>query len=162
MIARTSMIAIALGAAACGGRAAPAPTIGNTTAQEAPPLAPTGLRDGALWTCQIDDYDPQPCKLSRDGQGWRLAKLLGSQRFRGAVIFREGGARFLGEYFCPWGDCTMAIDVDFSRDEDGGAYVGQARTDGDIQPPTLRFQYDPANDAAFGGAGYGGLTGDEQ
>jgi len=160
VIARATF-ALALGATACGGPGAPPPTIANTAAHAPPPFAPTGLRDGALWTCQIDDYDPQPCRLSRDGRGWRLAKLLGSQRFRGAVIFREDGARFLGEYFCPWGDCTMGIDVDFTRDADDGAYVGQARTDGDIQPPTLRFQYDPANDAAFGGAGYGGLTGDE-
>ena len=161
-MARTLILALALGAAACGGRATPPPTIGNTAVPQAPDDAAPGQRDGALWTCQIDDYDPQPCKLSRDDQGWRLAKLLGSQRFRGAVVFREDGARFLGEYFCPWGDCTMAIDVDFTRDEDSGAYVGQARTDGDIQPPTLRFQYDEPNDAAFGGAGYGGLTGDEQ
>jgi len=158
---RASLLVLAL-ATACGGRAAPAPTIGNTAAQEPPPFAATGLRDGALWTCQIDDYDPQPCKLSRDDNGgWRLAKLLGSQRFRGAVIFREGGARFLGEYFCPWGDCTQTIDVDFTQTDDG-AYVGQARSDGDIQPPALRVQYDAANAEAFGGAGYGGLSGDEQ
>lgn len=161
MTIRAALLILGL-ATACGGRAAPAPTIANTAAQDAPVEVASGLRDGALWTCQIDDYDPQPCKLSRDGSGWRLAKLLGSQRFRGAVVFRDGGARFLGEYFCPWGDCTMAIDVDFTRDEDGGAYVGQARTDGDIQPPTLRLQYDQANEAQFGGAGYGGLTGDEQ
>ncbi len=160
MITRAALLVLGL-ATACGGRAAPPPTIGNTAAQEPPPFAATGLRDGALWTCQIDDYDPQPCKLSRDGSGWRLAKLLGSQRFRGAVIFREGGARFLGEYFCPWGDCTQAIDVDFTQTDDG-AYVGQARSDGDIQPPALRVHYDAANAEAFGGAGYGGLTGDEQ
>lgn len=161
MIARTLMLALASGAVACGGQATPSPTIANTTAHDAPPDAATGLRDGALWTCQIDDYDPQPCKLSRDGSGWRLAKLLGSQRFRGAMVFREDGARFLGEYFCPWGQCTEAIDVDFTRADDG-AYVGQARSDGDIQPPTIRVEYVPANAAEFGGAGYGGLTGDEQ
>ncbi|MBL8626740.1 MAG: hypothetical protein JNK64_35960 [Myxococcales bacterium] len=158
MDARTWMIALALGAAACGGRATPPPTIGNTAVPQAPDDAAPGQRDGALWTCQIDDYDPQPCKLSRDDAGgWRLTKLLGSQRFRGTMEFHADGARLVGEYFCPWGSCTEAIDVAFTRADDG-AYVGEVTEGRD----PLRVQYDAANDAAFGGAGYGGLTGDEE
>ncbi|MBK9030677.1 MAG: hypothetical protein IPL61_04950 [Myxococcales bacterium] len=139
--------------------AAPPPQIGNRPGPLTTVDASAGLRDGALWTCQIDDYDPQPCRLARRGDGWFISKLLGSQRFRGAIAFTPDGARLSGEYFCPWGDCTMPIDVAFTRDGDRYQAVGDG---GDLAPPTISLRYDADDDAAFGGAGYGGLTGDER
>ena len=155
------VVASLLLACACARPAAPATIIGNQPGPLVADDAPAdGLRDGALWTCQIDDYDPQPCRLARDGRAWSLAKLLGSQRFRGAVVFGDGGARLTGEFFCPWGDCTMPLDVAFEREGDG--YVSAPAEPSAVAPPTLRFRYDAADDAAFGGAGYGRLTGTER
>ncbi len=148
--------------AACHhGAAAPPPAIANTgTAPELPPAHVSGMRDGALWTCRIDDYDDQPCKLTREPDGWHLTKLLGSQRFTGAVMFAGDATRLFGRFFCPWGDCDADLDVRFTKDEHG--YTGQMPSGPTVPGAMLNFRYDAANDEAFAGAGYGGLTGLEQ
>lgn len=151
-----SLASLVVVAAACGGKPAPSAPIANTgSSQPLVAAGDDGMIDGALWTCQISDYDPQPCKLAQTPDGWTLTKLLGSQRFRGAIDFDGGDrARFVGEFFCPWGDCTQAMEVDFVRE--GGAYTTAFSND------TVSVRYDAALASEWGGAGYGGLTGDEQ
>ena len=142
-------------------RNAPTPPIGNDTVEPtgggpliAEPGVPPEVSDGALWSCQISDYDPQPCRFQRDGDGWKLTKLLGSQRFTGVVTFDGAGAmRFIGQYFCPWGACDAAMDVAFERDD--GTYHGEFGGD------TITVQWNAASAGDWGGAGYGGLTGRE-
>lgn len=152
----TTFLAAALALAACHGGKPSAPVVGNSGGGEggAPIALASGFRDGALWSCQISDYDPQPCKLSRQGEHWWLAKLLGSQRFEGQVVELEGALRFSGRFFCPWGDCTADMEVEFRPDGDG--YLTSF---GDDQ---VRLRHDDALEAEYGAAGYGGLTGEEQ
>jgi hypothetical protein len=150
-------------AVACGGKSTPpAQPVGNDTVDPAGGLAaaeagvPTGVTDGALWTCQIEDYDPQPCKFHKEGSEWHLSKLLGSQRFTGVATFDGGDAsfRYVGQFFCPWGDCTAALDAEFTRGDDG-VYAATL----DSSPVTLRW--DAALAEEWGGAGYGNRTGRE-
>ena len=154
-----TMLATAFALAACGGSSKKAATtIANTgggDAVEQPDAAVAGFRDGALWTCQISDYDAQPCKLSRSGGGWRLDKLLGSQRFSGRVVDQGKTLAFEGEFFCPWGECTQAMKVEFEADGNDG-YVAR------FDEAAIHLRYDDAVDSEYGGAGYGGLTGREQ
>lgn len=149
-------------AVACGGKSTTPPqdpltnnTVEPGTALEpADPNVPPGVRDGALWTCQIGDYDPQPCKFHRDGNEWRLTKLLGSQRFEGVVHFSgEASFHFVGQYFCPWGDCTEAMDLTFARGDRGYA--------ADFGGDTITAQWSAELASEWGGAGYGNLTGRE-
>lgn len=159
MTSRSMTLLAAALVAACGGSSKPS-TIGNTPAggqpvEQAEALGP-GFTDGALWTCQISDYDPQPCKVSRGDGGWQLTKLLGSQRFAGSVAKAGEGLAFDGDFFCPWGACDAPMQVQFEPDGDGTAY--KAVFDGD----EIRLRYDEALEGAWGGAGYGGLTGREQ
>lgn len=147
-------------AVACGGKSAPpAEPIANDTAVTpagggAEPGLPAGVTDGALWTCQISFYDPQPCKFHREGNEWRLTKLLGSQRFDGVVTFGDGGFRFVGHYFCPWGACDEAMDLTFAPA--GDHY--EAQVDGDV----IAVGWSEPLASEWGGAGYGNLTGREQ
>lgn len=141
---------------ACGGSAAPTTTPIENRGAGGPMAAGPSQRDGALWTCQIGDYDPQPCKLTQAGDAWRLAKLLGSQRFRGEVRFGPDVADFTGEFFCPWGDCAEPMIVRFNRVDDAEVYATTFA--GDV----ISLRYDPQLEEAYAGAGYGGLTGDER
>ena len=50
----------------------------------------------------------------------RLEKLTGSQRFRGTVTPNADGFTFSGEYFCPYGDCTEAVQAEFEPISSGG------------------------------------------
>src|SRR5690349_1317662 len=92
--------------AGCGGKSSE-PTIANKSSGEggggeamaAGPTGP-GFRDGALWSCQISDYDPQPCKLQKTAGGWELRKLMGSQRFIGTLAADGESLRFSGKFFC--------------------------------------------------------------
>ncbi|HVK77531.1 MAG TPA: hypothetical protein VM734_29700 [Kofleriaceae bacterium] len=143
-------------AAACGPKStAPAP-VSNTSAEPSEAGPAPGVTDGALWTCVISDYDPQPCKFSREGEQWTLRKLLGSQRFAGTATFPpDGSIDFDGKYFCPWGACDTPMQVSFRREAEG-VYTTQLGGD------QIRLEWNPANAAEYGGAGYGGLTGEEQ
>lgn len=154
-------VAAALALAACGGsKSTPISNAGGGGGSAPAGPSGAGWKDGALWTCQIDDYDPQPCKLSQRDGGWHLDKLLGSQRFSGTVTEVGLALEFDGEYFCPWGDCTSPMKVDFSPVGDASdGHVDAYGTDFDGQPISLR--YDEALENEWGGAGYGGLTGRE-
>jgi hypothetical protein len=149
------LLLVALAACSSAARA-PAP-IANTpsTPPEPPAPAATKLVDGALWTCQIGDYDPQPCRLKAIGDIWVITKLLGSQRFKGRFrIVDAHTARFIGNYFCPWGDCDAPMDVELQGS--ASSYTGRFADD------SLSIRYDPALASEWGGAGYGRLTGDER
>ena len=153
-----SLVAAAL-LAACSGSSKPA-AIKNTPAggqpvEQAEARGP-GFKDGALWTCQIGAYDPQPCKVSRGDGGWQLTKLLGSQRFAGSLAKAGEGLAFDGGFFCPGGACDEPMQVQF--DPDGGGSSYKAMFEGD----EIRLRYDEALESEWGVAGYGGLTGREQ
>jgi len=149
-------------AVACGGTSPPPQQpLTNDTVEpggSAAPVdtnVPAGVSDGALWTCQISDYDPQPCKFHREGGEWQLTKLLGSQRFTGVTTFAGDAAiHFVGQYFCPWGECDQAMDLQFARGDRGYA----AEFGGDV----LTLQWNAELAGEWGGAGYGGLTGHEK
>lgn len=149
-------------AVACGGGAAKPPqqpitnnTVepgdGSTAGAEAG--LPAGVTNNALWTCQISDYDAQPCAFRKDGNEWTLTKLLGSQRFTGVTTFGDDGIHFVGQFFCPWGACDEAMDLMFERE--GNGY--RAEFSGDM----VTARWDEALASEWGGAGYGNLTGRE-
>jgi hypothetical protein len=79
---------------------------------------------------------------------------MGSQRFTGIVAFTAEGLALVGEFFCPWGECTEAVDT-VLRPGDGPSYEGT------IDGSAVRVWWDDANAKDFGGAGYGALTGRE-
>lgn len=156
---RLAPIALFAVTAACGPKSSATPPIGNSggTASALAAGPAPAVTDGALWTCAIGFYDPQPCRFAREGEGWTLRKLLGSQRFRGTVTFApDGSFAFDGEMFCPWGACDAVMQTTFRREGDGH-YAGEL-PGGD----PVRLEWNEDNAGAYGGAGYGGLTGDEQ
>jgi hypothetical protein len=148
--------------AGCGGSTASAPPpapVGNTAPSPEDALVATsasdGKTDGALWSCQISDYDPQPCRLERAEGGWYLRKLMGSQRFKGTVTFAgETAFDFAGSFFCPWGDCTSPMTARFDKAADGG-YTTSYQND------VIRIAWDSKLASEWGGAGYGGLSGED-
>ncbi len=151
-----TMVAAAFTLAACGGgKGSKEPVANASGGGDEPRPVPAGFRDGALWSCQISDYDPQPCKVAQDSGQWRLTKLLGSQRFTGVVAPQGASLAFAGEFYCPWGACTAPMNVDFNPD---GAAGYMANFDGE----EVRLRYDADLESEYGGAGYGGLTGLEQ
>ncbi|MEZ4400244.1 MAG: hypothetical protein R3B06_09505 [Kofleriaceae bacterium] len=160
---RRGLVGLALaGLASCHATPAATPTVANRGTPAPAAGATDGQRDGALWTCQIEDYAPQPCRLDRVDTGWRLTKLIGSQRFRGSVEFAADRLHFVGEFYCPWGACDQALDEWFQADGRAGyQWPGEAAAAGG-GPATIQIRYDRALDEAFGGAGYGRLTGDER
>ena len=106
---------------------------------------------GAYW-CSIEDggytYPRFPCVI-RWAQGhYTLAKLAGSQRFRGEIDPVPGGFEFRGELYCPFGDCTQPLH---GRFEQRGAELRGAFNDA-----RMIVHLVPAADAAFGGIAYGG------
>jgi hypothetical protein len=78
-----------------------------------------------------------------------LAKLAGSQRFRGEVKPRGEGFGFAGELYCPWGDCSQPLHGEFRP-------IGNGALRGTFRDAALVVVLQPAPDAAFGGASYGG------
>ncbi len=144
---------------ACGPKSTPPAesTLSNTVDEDVASdrYTPPGLTDGALWTCSIDAYDPLPCRFTRSGDGWALRKLMGSQRFEGTASFTRTEMAFDGTFFCPWGDCTVPMVTTFQE-------VGQSHYTAEVEgwPVDLRWDADLARE--WGGAGYGGLTGDEE
>jgi hypothetical protein len=114
----------------------------------------SGERDlTAAYYCSIQDagfkYPPYPCALRKVDGRWMLAKLAGSQRFRGEVIPRGDGFSFDGEFYCPWGDCTQPLHGAFTS-------IGNGALRGTFADASLVVVLQPAPDAAFGGASYGG------
>ena len=136
--------AIAIVAVACGGRAQES-SIGNR-----------GGRAGdmtAAYYCSIQDggynYPRFPCAVRKIDGHWMLAKLAGSQRFRGEIRPIDNGFTFDGELYCPWGDCVQPLHGVFKS-------VGDGRLKGTFEKVAMVVLLEPAPDAAFGGASYGG------
>ena len=65
------------------------------------------------------------------------------------------GFALVGEFFCPWGDCTSSVDATFAPAEGEDAYSGM------VDDSPVRLWWDEGNARDFGGAGYGNLTGRE-
>lgn len=125
-----------------------APVVGNTAEV-------TAERDlsGTFW-CTIGEgdyeYEQYPCVIKTVYGKQMLAKLSGSQRFRGFV--KPAGPRnfaFDGEMYCPWGDCTEPMKGTFKAVA-GGGFKGTFRA----QRITVKLT--PGDLSAFGGSAYGG------
>jgi hypothetical protein len=125
---------------------------GSSTLENRQAVAEERDLTGAYFCTIAEDefeYDPFPCVIRKLGGRFVLAKLGGSQRFRGEVRARGEGFTFDGERYCPWGDCTEPMRGAF-RPIRGGAL--RARFDSAGISVTLV----PAPDTAFGGVAYGG------
>lgn len=108
----------------------------------------------ASYFCSIESdgykYPRFPCAIRAVGGKYELAKLAGSQRFRGEVRAVGDGFSFDGEFFCPFGDCTTPMHGEFVR-RPNGTLVGT------FQEPAIVVTLEPnGNGAAYGGAAYGG------
>lgn len=136
---------------ACGGGGTRSTSDGTLSNQALTP----GERDlTASYWCSIRsgeyDYPAMPCVVRKVNGRYVLAKLAGSQRFRGEVRERADGLAFDGEFYCPWGDCSRPIHGVFKADGDG-RLVGEFADNGIVVTMTR------AQDHAFGGAGYAGV-----
>jgi hypothetical protein len=155
-------VAAAAFATSCGGtqESGHPPVIGHVAA---PPSNDQTMAGN--YTCTISEsgytYPPFQCVIRRDGDHFQLAKLGGSQRFSGQISAVGDDWHFVGTFFCPYGDCTTAIDAMFVPDVHGGRV---AHFEG--SPPTsvrLEREYrsvlrgsNMVGGAAYGGAAYGG------
>jgi len=61
------------------------------------------------WHCQLDDYPPMRCEVTRTGERLWLEKTQGSQRIKGFLTLDKDQLRFEGTFFCPLGDCTGKV-----------------------------------------------------
>lgn len=107
----------------------------------------------ASYFCSIEQsgfkYPGYPCAIRKIEGRWMLAKLAGSQRFRGEVRVRGEGFTFEGELYCPWGDCVQTLHGVFKP-------AGRGALRGTFRDAELIVTLVPAPDSAFGGAAYGG------
>ena len=135
---------------------------GDTTTTPGPSLD-VGQRDltGPYW-CSIDDagyeYPRYPCVIKRVGNKLMLAKLGGSQRIRGNIMLdKHDGFSFVGELYCPWGDCTEEMRGRF-RPSGKGGFKGTLNgpLDHGGEEGGMVVQLIPAPSNAFGGSAYGG------
>jgi len=135
---------------------------GEQAATTGPTLeaAPRDLT-GPYW-CSIDDagfeYPRYPCVIKKVGEKLVLAKLGGSQRIRGHIMLdKHDGFVFVGELYCPWGDCTEEIRGRF-RPSGRGGFKGTLNgpLDDSGEEGGMLVQLVPAPANAFGGSGYGG------
>lgn len=145
---------VSIAVIACGGKAA---TTNDTTLsnRDAPLTASVQDITASYW-CSIrsgeHDYPPMPCVVRREHGRYMLAKLAGSQRFRGVIQPRGDGFTFDGEFYCPWGDCTQPLHGVFARQQDGTL---RGTFDDKSIVVTMTRAADPNT---FAGAGYGGDT----
>ena len=116
---------------------------------------------GPYW-CSIDDagyeYPRYPCVIKRVGDKLVLAKLGGSQRIRGHIALdQRDGFTFIGELYCPWGDCTEQMRGRF-RSHGKGGFKGTLHgpLDHSDDDAGMIVQLIPAPANAFGGSAYGG------
>lgn len=155
---RISLACIASAGVACGGTKHD-PSLSNQA------HGAGGHDMTAAYLCSIEDggfrYPQMPCVVKSVGGKYMLAKLAGSQRFRGEVRPVGEGFSFDGEYYCPWGDCTQPMHGEFVR-RPSGELVGTFRDNQVI----VRLTPAPSNTAwggtsyggdAYGGFGYGGM-----
>ncbi|HLL22203.1 MAG TPA: hypothetical protein VK427_08725 [Kofleriaceae bacterium] len=141
---------------------------GDSTTTPQPTLE-AARRDvtGPYW-CSIDDagyeYPRYPCLIKTVGNKLVLAKLGGTQRIRGHIVLdKQDGFTFVGELYCPWGDCTEQLRGRF-RPTSRGGFKGTLRGPldhggGGDEGSTgggMIVQLIPAPANAFGGNGYGG------
>ena len=89
--------------------------------------ASLSLQDGN-YACNLTQegyqYPDFACIVFTQADGTRrLEKLSGSQRFQGTVTPTAEGFAFTGEYFCPYGDCTEAVQGEFEQ-LSSGVYRG--------------------------------------
>jgi hypothetical protein len=117
---------------------------------------------GPYW-CSIQqdefDYPPMRCVIREQGGRLHLAKLDGSQRFRGVVRPTSRGLAFDGELYCPWGACGRAVRAEFERMPGETAmratfYDGMTVT---LVPAGSAVGSD-VSDGGFGGFSYGGAA----
>lgn len=139
--------AVALVATSCWTGRAPETAIANEAA--AAERDPSGA-----YYCSIqhDDYKyPRfPCVVRKVDGRFMLAKLAGSQRFRGEVKPRGDGWVFDGELYCPWGDCTRPLHGVFEP-------VGHGALRGTFGDESMVVLLEPAPETAFG-TSYGGIS----
>ncbi len=129
----------------------------NETIDNRGALATESDLTSAYW-CSIRsgefEYPQMPCVIEKVDGRFMLAKLAGSQRFRGIVKPRGGGFTFDGELYCPWGDCTQPLHGVFEPMSDGrlrGTFDDKA-----LVVTLTRAARDGFGGAGYGGAGYGG------
>ena len=129
-------------AAACSSARPASSTIDNRA---------TGSLVGMYW-CAIEDrgfsYPQFACAIRQIDGRLMLAKLRGSQRFRGEIQPDREGFSFAGELYCPYGDCTQPLHGEFVRRDHG--------LHGTFTDAKLTVRLIPAPENAFGGATYGG------
>ncbi len=123
------------------------------TTPSAPLESQTHDITGSYW-CSIDEdgyeYPRYACMIKKTDDGLVLAKLAGSQRIRGQITLdsRDGFA-FVGEMYCPDGDCQQELHGSFKP-------VGRGGFKGKFREETLIVHLTPAPANAFGGSAYGG------
>jgi hypothetical protein len=144
---RFGVLGLALVVACWRGGGASAPT---TIANHDPVVEDT--LSGGYW-CSIESdgyrYGEFPCAIRHEQGRYLLAKLGGSQRFDGEIVPNGEGFTFRGRFFCPYGDCTQAVNGAFVKRRDGsfqGTFAGV----------NVVVDLAKAPDSAFGGAAYGG------
>jgi hypothetical protein len=107
----------------------------------------------AAYYCSIQErdfvYPAFPCAVRKIDGRWMLAKLGGSQRFRGELTPRGDGFAFVGELYCPFGDCARPLHGELRP-------IGNGKLRGTFDDASIVVVLAPAPDAAFGGASYGG------
>ncbi len=144
-------------AVACGGGGGKAETIGN----RGPLVVSDGDMTATYW-CAITsgeyDYPPMPCEIRKVNANFMLAKLAGSQRFRGVVKPRGDGFTFDGEFYCPFGDCTQPLHGVFARTSDG-KFRGTFNDNAIIVTMTRTEENSSWGGAGYGGGSYGGAYG---
>ena len=104
--------------------------------------ASSSLQDGS-YACNLFQngyqYPDFSCIVLTQANGTRrLEKLSGSQRFRGTVTPNGNGFSFSGEYFCPDGDCTEAVQAEFEQ-LSSEEYRGELNTSTGNTIVTLRY-----------------------
>lgn len=144
--------AVALVATSCWTGRAPETAITNESA--AVERDPAGT-----YYCSIQHeeykYPRFPCVIRKVDGRLLLAKLAGSQRFRGEVKPLGDSLSFDGEFYCPWGDCTRPLHGVFEP-------VGRGALRGTFRDESMVVLLEPAPETAFGtgygGVGYGGVS----
>jgi hypothetical protein len=128
---------------------------GQATTPVATDLEPAA-RDvtGSYWCSFADgEYDDerQPCMIKKVGDKLVLAKLAGQERIRGHIVLDDkDGFTFVGELYCPWGDCNHS--------ELHGRFkpVGRGGFKGNFREEAMVVHLTPAPAGSFGGSTYGG------
>ncbi|MEO8704870.1 MAG: hypothetical protein ABI867_32760, partial [Kofleriaceae bacterium] len=130
-------------------------TGGKATTDTAPVLEP-GARDvsGSYWCSMGDDETAEderfPCVIKKVGGKLMLAKLAGQERIRGNIVLDDkDGFTFIGEMYCPFGDCNQELHGKFKP-------VGRGGFKGSFREESFVVRLSPAPANAFAGKGYGG------